>query len=63
MPNGSLGKQKRPKEVINVVSNADSRARRTCQKPELASTLERMLAPASCRQQMVVGVVHAGHSG
>ena len=48
MPNGSLWKQKRPKGVINVVSNADSRARGTCQKPELASSFERMLAPASC---------------
>ena len=47
MPNRSLWKQKQPKGVINVVINADSRARGSCQKTELASSLERMLAPAS----------------
>ena len=35
------------KRVINVVSNADFGARGTCQKSELVSSLERMLAPAS----------------
>ena len=45
MPNGSLWKQKRPNGVIKVVNNAESGDRGTCQRPELASSLEKMMAP------------------
>ena len=47
MPNGSLWKQKRPNGVIKVVNNAESGDRGICQKPELASSLETMVAPES----------------
>ena len=33
---------------MNVVSNCDSSASGICQKPEFASTLEKMVAPLSC---------------
>ena len=45
MPSGSLWKQKRPKGVVKVVSNAESGDKGTCQKPELVSSLEKMVAP------------------
>ena len=47
MPKGNLRKQKRPKGVMNMVSNAESGDRGTCQKPELASSFEKTVAPDS----------------
>ena len=47
MPNGSLRKQNRPKGVMKVVSGMDSGDRGICQNPELASSFENTLAPAS----------------
>ena len=47
IPNGSLLKQKHPKGVMKVVSGTDSGERRICQNPELASSLDNILAPAS----------------
>ncbi len=48
MPKGILWKQKRPKGVINVVSRVNCGASGICQNPELASSFEKILAPASC---------------
>ena len=47
IPSGSLRKQYRPYGVINVVRHADSVDSGICQKPELASSLENTVAPAS----------------
>ena len=55
MPKGSLWKQNRPNGVMKVVSSAESGASGICQKPELASSLEKTLAPASC-----ASLVHCG---
>ena len=48
MPKGRRLKQMRPKGVIKVVSKADSLESLICQNPELASSFENTLEPASC---------------
>ena len=45
IPNGNLLKQNLPISVINVVNCLDSSANEVCQKPELASNSENILAP------------------
>ena len=47
MPNGKQLKQCLPMGIINVVSNADRGKSFICQKPELASSLENILASLS----------------
>ena len=47
MPNGKQLKQNLPMGVINVVNSADWGESFICQKPELASSLENILAPCS----------------
>lgn len=48
MPNESLWKQKRPNREMTMVSSADSGAWMNCHKPELASSLEKIVAPDKC---------------
>ena len=48
MPNGNHLKDYRQKGFLNVVRGIDSGERGICQNPELASSLENTLAPASC---------------
>ena len=45
MPNGKWLKQKLPLGVMKVVNNADLGESFICQNPELASSLENILAP------------------
>ena len=48
MPKDRRLKQNRPNGVMKVVSKADSFDSFICQNPELASSLENTLEPASC---------------
>ena len=47
MPNGSLLKQYHPVGVMNVVRRREDCVRTICQKPLLASSFVKMLAPFS----------------
>ena len=47
MPNGSRLKQNRPNRVMKVVSRVESGSSGICQNPELASSWENTVAPAS----------------
>ena len=61
IPNGNLLKQNLPTSVINVVNCLDSSANEVCQKPELASNSENILAPDNLTKSLLRLVAYAIH--